>query len=99
VPESCLNLMRGTLARLGQVGQCFVAHCIVHNDYECVAVVAAGLATPMAVTHPLVMCQSRSADVSVEDGTHCHDGLAFELIGPVATDTASFHHVVEPMSS
>jgi hypothetical protein len=34
-----------------------VAYGVVHDDYEGVAVVAAGLAAPIAVAHSLVVCQ------------------------------------------
>jgi hypothetical protein len=36
----------------------WVAYGVVHDDYEGVAVVATGLAAPIAVAHSLVACQS-----------------------------------------
>ena len=73
----------------------WVAYGAVHDDYESVAVVAAGLAAPMAVAHSLVVCQSRVGCVRFGDVVYRKDRLAFKLIGPVATSTAAFHHVVE----
>lgn len=72
-----------------------MAYGVVHDDYEGVAVVAAGLAAPIAVAHSLVVCQSKAACVRIRDITHSEDRLAFELIGPVATSTAAFHHNVD----
>lgn len=72
-----------------------MAYGVIHDDYEGVAVVAAGLAAPVAVAHSLVVCRSKAACVRIEDITHSEDRLALELIGPVATSTAAFHHVVE----
>ena len=36
-----------------------MAYCVVHDDYEGVAVVATGFAAPVAVAHALVGCQLR----------------------------------------
>ena len=77
----------------------WVAYGAVHDDYESVAVVAAGLAAPMAVAHSLVVCQSRVGCVRTGDFVYRKDRLAFELIGPVATSTAAFYHVVEILVS
>lgn len=33
--------------------------------------------------------------MKIGDGTYSEDRLALELIGPVTTSTAAFHHVVE----
>lgn len=72
-----------------------MAYGVVHDDYEGVAVVAAGLAAPKAVAHSLVVCQSRIGCVRIRDVVYRKDRLAFDFIGPVATSTAAFHHVVE----
>jgi hypothetical protein len=72
-----------------------MAYCAVHDDYEGVAVVAAGLAAPIAVAHALVSYQLRVACVEIGDSTCSEDRLAFELISPIATSTTAFHHVVE----
>ena len=72
-----------------------VAYGVVHDDYEGVAVVAAGLAAPVTVAHALVACQLGLECVRTGDTAHCKERLAFKLIGPVATSTAAFHHVVE----
>jgi len=72
-----------------------VAYGVVHDDYEGVAVVATGLAAPIAVAHSLVACQSKAACLRIGEVTHSKDRLALELIGPVATSTAASHHVVE----
>jgi hypothetical protein len=72
-----------------------MAYCVIHDDYEGVAVVAAGLAAPIAVAQALVACQMRIARVRMRAFTHSEDRLSFELIGPVATSTAPFHHLIE----
>lgn len=77
------------------MGGGWLAYCAVHKDYESVAVVAAGLAAPVTVAHALVACQLGLECVRTGDTAHCKERLAFKLIGPVATSTAAFHHVVE----
>ena len=72
-----------------------MAYGVVHDDYEGVAVVAAGLAAPIAVAHSLVVRQLKVACLRIGEVTHSEDWLALELISPVATSTAAFHHVVE----
>lgn len=44
---------------------------------------------------PWDVCQLGVAYVKIGDGTYSEDRLALELISPIATSTATFHHVVE----
>jgi hypothetical protein len=103
VPESCLNFESGRLGLFVTVcvdgGWEWRAYGVVHDDYEGIAVVTAGFAAPVAVAHALVAGQSKEICVRIVGITHSEDRLAFELIGPVATSTAAFHHVVELFAS